>query len=134
MANWCWWLDCYYFWRCRTKWTAKYVLLHINIILHINRILPILYIKDYIFSDYNKKQSTNKKNFNSALDRIADAFCERNKQAPSILLPDPSQNDEVDAIVSVVEQRLRKLPPNMLDDAAQKLFQITYDLIKKTEY
>ncbi|GAB1867766.1 hypothetical protein CAJAP_08845 [Camponotus japonicus] len=74
---------------------------------------------------YNKKQSTNKKNFNSALDRIADAFCERNKQAPSILLLDPPQNDEVDAIVSVVEQRLRKLPPNMLDDAAQKLFQIT---------
>ncbi|XP_077255176.1 uncharacterized protein LOC143893544 isoform X2 [Temnothorax americanus] len=83
--------------------------------------------------NYNKKQSTNKRNFNSALDRIADAFCERNKQAP-IALPDPPQNDEVDAIVSVVEQRLRKLPRNTLDNAAQKLFQITYDLIKETEH
>lgn len=101
-------------------------------ILYINIILPILYIKYIVFSDY-KKQSTNKKNFNSALDRIADAFYERNKQAP-ITLPDPPQNDEVDAIVSVVEQRLRKLPPNMLDNAAQKLFQITYDLIKETEH
>jgi len=83
------------------------------------------------FSEYNRKQ--NKQDLNSAFDRIADAFCARNVQAP-ITLPDPPQNDDVDAIVSVVERRLRKLPSNMLDDAAQKIFQLTYDLVKKTEY
>ncbi|XP_071649498.1 uncharacterized protein [Temnothorax longispinosus] len=75
-----------------------------------------------------RKQSNNKKD-NSALERIADAFCKRNTEAP-IVLPDPPENDEVDAIVAVVETRLRKLPRNILDDTAQKLFQLTYELIK----
>ncbi|XP_077273300.1 uncharacterized protein LOC143903529 isoform X1 [Temnothorax americanus] len=45
-----------------------------------------------------RKQSNNKKD-NSALERIADAFCKRNTEAP-IVLPDPPENDEVDAIVA----------------------------------
>lgn len=88
-------------------------------------ILYVLYA--YIFLE-TRKQSNNKKD-NSALERIADAFCKRNTEAP-IILPDPPENDEVDAIVSVVETRLRKLPRNILDDTAQKLFQLTYELIK----
>ncbi|XP_039303451.1 uncharacterized protein LOC105206514 [Solenopsis invicta] len=85
--------------------------------------------------EQNRQQKRNRKGKNkkgdnsTAINRIADAFCQRNMQPP-IALPAPPQDDDVDAIVSVVERRLRKLPPQVLDDAAQRIFQFTYDLVK----
>lgn len=93
--------------------------------LHI--ITYILYV--YIFLETRKERNNKKDNW--ALERIADAFCKRNTEAPIIL---PPENDAIDAIVSVVETRLRKLPQNILDDTAQKLFQLTYELIKNISW